>query len=64
MIPDCLHVGLLAQGFAADLFAPVGDGHHAFEDVVNHVHLAIPGQGNGVANARAVHLLVPAEHIQ
>ena len=56
---DGLDILLLAQGLALHLPSPVGDGDDIPHDFADAVGLALGGQADGIANARAVHGLAP-----
>ncbi|MPN54653.1 hypothetical protein SDC9_202325 [bioreactor metagenome] len=61
MVFDGVHVMLLAQRLALDLAATVGDGDGALHDFVDAVGIALGGQLDGVADARAVDGLPPLQ---
>ena len=64
MLPDGLHILLLSQCLAANLLAAVGNRHHAAQDLVQHIRLALPRQRHGIAHAAPVHQVAPANHVQ
>ena len=64
MLLQGLDVLLLPQGFALDLLAPGGEGHHVPHDLGDEVRVPLPGKIHRVADAAPVDGLPLALHGQ